>query len=151
MRRIQSGRERGESGCGAVPAKLVYMVEKRDVGSKGGQGPKKQCTLPLPGQSCREGTRVGGVHAPLTTVQRDGFEMDKLRKNRGRRLRTPAWQSRIAIGRIADQRQIVGDRCGRDAELLEYTGLIQGDARPSIQLDDARASHTFESRAEGSA
>jgi hypothetical protein len=41
-----------------------------------------------------------------------------------RRLRAPAWQSRIAIGRIADQRQIVGDRCGRDAELLEYTGLI---------------------------
>src|SRR5207253_4216427 len=43
--------------------------------------------------------------------------MDKLRENRGRRLRAPAWQSRIAIGRIADQRQIVGDRCGRRARL----------------------------------
>src|SRR5947208_3127138 len=123
-RQVRLSRESGESGCGAVPAQLVYMVEKRDVVSKAGQGPKKQCTPPLPRQSCREGTRVGGVHAPLTTVQRHGFEMHKLRKNRGRPLRTPAWQSRIAIGRIADQRQIVGDQCGRDAELLKYTALI---------------------------
>src|SRR5207245_10868971 len=114
----------GEKGCESVTVRLVYMVENRVVCSMGVEGPQKQCTLPFPGQSCREGTRVGGVHAPLTTVQRDGFKMVKLLKNRGRRLRAPAWQSRIAIGRIADQRQIVGDRCGRDAELLEYTGLI---------------------------
>src|SRR5579863_10483830 len=94
-------------------------------------------------ESFRERARVGGVHPPLARVQRDGFEMDKLGQDRGRRLRAPARQSRIAIGRIAHECEIVGDRYWRDAELLDHTRLVQGDTRPAIQLDDAGAAHTL--------
>src|SRR5437870_13828857 len=101
------------------------MVEKRDVGSKGGEGPKKQCTLPLPGQSCREGTRTGGVPAPLMTVKRDGFDMDTLGENGRRRLRTPAAQPGIAVASIADQPQLDRDRSRRAAELVDPPRLNQ--------------------------
>ena len=52
--------------------------------------------------------------SPLAPVRRDGFEMDKLGENGSRRFRSPASQSRIAVGRIAHQRQVVGDRRRRD-------------------------------------
>jgi hypothetical protein len=43
--------------------------------------------------------------------------MAKLGKDGSRRFRTPALQSRIAVRRIAHQRQIVGDGCRRDTKL----------------------------------
>ena len=99
-------------------------MEERDVGSERGQRAKQQGAVPLAAKSVCEGTRVGGVHAPFAAVQRNGFKMDKLGKDGSRRLRTPAFQARITVRRVAHQRQIVGDRCRRDAELLDDTSFV---------------------------
>src|SRR5437588_13104357 len=93
----------------------------------------------LPRQGACQGARVGGVHAPLAPVRGDGFDMDKLGENGSRRLCAPAWQARIAVGRVADQRQIVRDRRRGDAEFLDYSSLVIRDACAPIQLDDAGA------------
>src|ERR1700690_303472 len=47
---VQSGRERGEGGRGAVPAQLVHIVKERDFGSQSGQRAKEQCPIPLAGE-----------------------------------------------------------------------------------------------------
>ena len=142
-RRVESCRERGEGGRGAVPSQLVHVVEERDVGPERGERSEQQRAVALARERVREGARVGGVHVPLAPVRGDGFEMAKLGENGSRRLRAPARQARIAVGRVADQREVVGDRRRRDAELLDDAGLVARDARPAIQLDDARAAHAL--------
>jgi hypothetical protein len=72
---IQSCPEFGEAGRGAHPAQLVHIFEERDVSAEGGERAKEQRALPLAGESGCEDTRVGGIHVPLATVWRDGFEM----------------------------------------------------------------------------
>ncbi len=64
-------------------------------------------------------------------------------KDSGRRLRTPAAQARIAIRGITHQRQIVRDRLRRNTKFLDYTRLVQRNARPPIQLNDTRAAHAL--------
>src|SRR5271165_3439337 len=98
---VQSGSDCVESRYRAIPAQLVCVVEERDVRPESGERSKEHCALPFPAKSVCKGTRVSGVHAPFAAVGRDVFEMEKLGKHGGRRLRTPAWQARIAICRIA--------------------------------------------------
>ena len=50
-RGVQSSGERGESGCGPVPAQLVRVVEERDVGPEGGERAKEQRAVLLAGKS----------------------------------------------------------------------------------------------------
>ena len=123
--RVQSSRQCVEAVCWSVPAQLVHVIEEYDVRSKRGQRSKKHgVVVPLAAKGICEGKRVDDVHTLLAVVQRDGFEMEKLGKNSSRRLRSPAWQARIAICRVAHQSQIVRDRGRRYAELLDHTRLI---------------------------
>jgi len=66
-----------------------------------------------------------------------------LLKDSGRRLRTPAAQTRIPIRGITHQRQVVRDRFWRHAKLLDDTPLVQRHTRPPIQLNDPRPSHAL--------
>ena len=65
--------------------------------------------------------------------------MDVLGEHGRRRLRAPPRESGIAIGRIADKRQVIGNRLGRDAELRDHTGLVACRSRSPIHLHDTRA------------
>jgi hypothetical protein len=89
---------------------LLHIIEEYDVGSERGKRSKKHRVIPLAAKSICEGKGVGGVHAPLTVVQRDGFEMEKLGKDGGGRFRTPAREARLPFGSIAHQAQHIGDR-----------------------------------------
>src|SRR5271157_306740 len=80
-RRVQSSCKRVKSSCGSVPAQLIHVVNERNVGAERGQCPKKQCTVPFAAKRTCKGARVGGVHAPLAAVARDGFEMKELGKH----------------------------------------------------------------------
>jgi len=51
----------------------------------------------------------------------------------------PCRHARKAVGAVADQGQVVGNRLGHDSEFLDDTGLIPNDAVAAIQLHDARA------------
>src|SRR5438309_3033127 len=141
--RVQSSRHCVEGVCWSIPAQLVHVIEEYDVGSKRGQCAKKHRAVSLPLKSVCEGKWVDDVHAPLAVVQRNGFKMEKFCKHSGRRFRSPARQTRVAIGGIAHQSQIVRDRRRRYAELLDYTGLVYSDACPAVQLYNARPAHTL--------
>src|ERR1700693_4399843 len=78
-RGVQPGCKRSESGCGALPAQLVHIVEECDVSPKCGECTKKQCVFPLPRQGVCEG-RVGHFYMPLKVVRGNGFEMAELRE-----------------------------------------------------------------------
>jgi len=102
-RRVQSSREIGESGCGAMPAQLLNVVEERDVGPEGGERTKKQCIVLFLRERLGQNPCTDDFHSPLTPVLGNGFEMRKLGKDSRRRLRTPALQSRIPVCGITHQ------------------------------------------------
>jgi hypothetical protein len=56
-------------------------------------------------------------------------------------LRAPALQARIAVGRITDEGEIVGDRGRRNAELLDDARLVAQLVPSPIELHDSRAAH----------
>ena len=58
------------------------------------------------------------------------------REHGSRGLRAPAIESRIAIGGIADQSEIVRNRCWWYAELCDHAGFIDGRSGAPIQLHD---------------
>ncbi len=55
--------------------------------------------------------------------------MPELRQHRRRGLRAPARESRIAVRRIADQRQLIRDRRRRHAELRDDAGFVARSRR----------------------
>ena len=69
--------------------------------------------------------------------------MAKSGKDGRRRFRAPAWEARIPVGRVADQREVVGNRCRRDTKLRDDAGFVAYEARAAIQLHDARAAHAL--------
>src|SRR5205085_868673 len=92
--------------------------------------------LPLPLKRCRESARTGDVDAPLAPVFWDSFETSKLRQDGRSRLRAPAGQSGISVRAVSDQRQVVGNGCRRNTELLTNASLVVCNSGTPIQLDD---------------
>jgi hypothetical protein len=62
-------------------------------------------------------------------------------RRRGRH--APAAQTGIAVRAVAHQSQPIGNRCGRDTELLPHRRLVAQLARAPIELDDAVAPHAL--------
>ena len=60
-------------------------------------------------------------------------------KNRRGRSGAPSRQSRVSVRRIAHEREIVGNRHRRHAELLHDVRFREHDVRPANELDDAVA------------
>ena len=89
----------------------------------------------------RQRAGVCGVHAPLTRIGGNRFEVPVLGQHRRRGFGAPAAQAWKPIGRIADERQVVGDRRGRHAELRDDAGFVADGARAAIHLHDPRAAH----------
>src|SRR5256885_8188994 len=91
---------------------------------EGWPGPEKAVHAPAPGTELPRGysrwRRSRATHDCPKGWIRDGQTSREPRPTTSR----PSLAVPDSHRPIADQRQIVGDRCGRDAELLEYTGLI---------------------------
>jgi hypothetical protein len=51
----------------------------------------------------------------------------------------PSPTIKVAVRRVADQRQEIGNRFRRNAKLPDDASLIERNAGPPIQLNDARA------------
>jgi hypothetical protein len=67
----------------------------------------------------------------------------ELRQHRGGRLGAPPGESRIAVGRVPDERQVVGYRLGRYPVFVDHPLPIQYLACPSVELDDPRVADTL--------
>ena len=87
----------------------------------------------------RELGRTGDADVPVVPVRRDRFEVDEPREHGGGRLCAPAGQTGKAIGRIADERQVIRDRRRRHAELRDHPRSSTTCSRAAVQLHDARS------------
>ncbi len=123
----------------SLPSQLVDRVEQRDVLSQRRQIAEQHDPLALALERLRQRTRTRRVHAPRPPVGRDRFEVAELGEHRRGRFRAPSLQSRISVGAVADQRQVVRDRRRRHAELRDDAGFVANRARAPIHLHDARA------------
>ena len=64
-------------------------------------------------------------------------------EHRGRGPRAPAGQTRVAVRAVAHQRQPIGNRDGRHAELLPHPRFVPHLARAPIELNDTVAPHAL--------
>ncbi len=69
--------------------------------------------------------------------------MGEARQDRGGGAGAPSGQAREAVGGVADQRQVVGDRSRWNAPLLVHAGLVDGQAAAPVPQDDAVAAHAL--------
>src|SRR3984957_5627992 len=116
FRRVEPCTQCGETRRWSVPSQLLHVVEERDVGPQRGECSKQHRLLALLGERMCQSAGAGCVHVPLAPVHRYRFQMAELGEHRGRRFRSPACQARIAVGRVAHQREVVRDRSRRDTE-----------------------------------
>src|SRR5262249_19751770 len=65
---------------------------------------------------------------PLARVLRNRLDMPELCQHGGRRLRAPPRQSRVPVRRVAHERQVIGNRYRRNAELADHGGLVEHHA-----------------------
>ena len=85
-----------------------------------------------------ERRRARARSRPRCASRRNRFEMAELGQHRRRRFRAPAGQAGIAVGAVADQRQVVGDRHRRHAELRDDARFV-ADRAPSGDPSARRA------------
>ena len=55
----------------------------------------------------------------------------------------PSGEAGVAVGAVADDGEVVGDGCGRDAEFGDDAGFVAHDVLAAIELDDAGADDTL--------
>ena len=67
--------------------------------------------------------------------------MAEFREHGGGGFRAPPGQTRIAIGGVADECEVVGDRRGRHAEFRDHPGFVADDSRAAIELHDTGAAN----------
>ena len=69
--------------------------------------------------------------------------MTEAREHSGGRFRAPARQTGIAVGRVADEREIVGNGRRRHAEPGDDAGFVANRARAAVHLDHARSANAL--------
>src|SRR2546427_10021717 len=126
---------------GATPLQLPgSLLRDRGVEAKAGQGPVQDRRVVLLGEHRREayGTADPG-NVPLARLRWNVVDRAVTPKDGRRRLRAPARQPRITIGRVADEREPIGDRCRPNTPFLEHAGLVIGDTAAPVAEDDPLA------------
>ncbi len=86
--------------------------------------------------------RLAGFAALTPQVRQSAgnrLEMAVTREHRSGGLRAPAGQAGVAVGGIADEREVIGNRRGPHAELRHHARFVQDHVRAPVQLHDARA------------
>lgn len=137
LRSIELSRNRVEFRRGPGPAQRIDTVEERQVRPQRRERSKEQRAIPIATEGGGQSADVGDVHMPVKIVCWDLLEVVVFPKNTGRRFRSPPRKARITVGRVACERQLVGDRFWQNAELLNHTLFITNGPGSPIQLDDA--------------
>ena len=129
---------------GPFQSQIVNGLEQRHIGAERREVAKEERRSRSRASVSARRARAGGVHAPGPPVLRDRFEMAEPGEHGSRRLRAPARQPRIAVGRVAHERQIVGDREPAATPNFAMTPASSTvGPRPPVQLDDARPAHAL--------
>src|SRR6187431_2675240 len=102
--------------CGGTgPSELLHVVEQRRIGAE-----RRECFE---------------KHDPLPVFSKDArgklLEMAVLADQTRRGLRTDAWQSRVAVGGVADEGKKIRDERRTDPELRGDPRLIANLAAPA--------------------
>lgn len=100
-----------------------------------------------PSRDLRAAPRRGGPppnrDAPPCRVVGDGLEVRMAAEHRRGRFRAPAPQAREAVGRVPDEREPVGNRCGADAPARAHRLLVDHESAAAIELHDAFPGHAL--------
>ena len=131
------------TSAGGPPAQRVHAGADGRVRAQRGELPEQQRALALAASVAASRARAPHGHAPLRGALRDVLEVPVAGEHRRRRPRPPAGQAGVAVRAVADERQPVGDRRRRHAELLAHPRLVAYLARAPVELDDAVAAHAL--------
>ena len=140
---VELRRKVGEARGRTCPPKRFDVVKKGNVGTQRRQLPKQQRAITLGSKCASERTSTGGIDVPFAPIFRDRVQMSILRQDGSRGFRAPSSESRISIRRVTDEREVVGNRFGRNAKLPNHRRFVAGFPCASIQLDDAVMPHTL--------
>src|SRR4051812_3817465 len=127
----------------AFPLQVVDRFEERHVPAQVCERTKEQRLLAIAIERTCERAGAGGVDAPRAPVGGNRLQMAVPQEHGRGRFRAPALQSRIAVGGITHERQVVGNRGGRHAILRNHRGFVQRRAGPPIELYDTCAAHAL--------
>src|SRR5689334_3436905 len=109
----------------ARPLEVVHSFGERAVEAQAGELAKEQGLFALLAKGLCQ-----AVATPEGGRERGGVVGNALERAEGGqhdsgRFAAPARQSRVAVGAVTDQREVVGDRLRRHAELLDHAGAIE--------------------------
>src|SRR5262249_47387788 len=140
---VELCRQRGKCCRWTIPAQRVNRVEERNVRAQRRQIAKEERTVAVLRQRPCKRPGVRCVDTPCRWIVGNRFKVLELCQHGGRRLRAPPGQAWIAVGRVADEREIVGNRLRTDAELGNHARFVPDLARAADQLHNARAAHAL--------
>ena len=105
----EASRQRRELGLGASP---FPVVDGADLGvdAQRGEIEEQRGRVASTGEGRGELRRAAHLDLPLADVVGDRVDVLVVREHGGGRLRAPSRKAREAVGAVADQRQVVGDR-----------------------------------------
>ena len=124
-------------GPGAVPAEVVDGVHDRGVEVERGQASVEVGVVAPLGEHRRQAGGTTHGHVPVVGFVRDLLEVQVAGQHGGRRLRPPPGQPGDAIGGVAHQRQVVGNRLGSNAETVDDAVPVVAHALAPVELHDA--------------
>ena len=134
--RAQVLRKRLELRAGTSPPQLLDRLEEGLRRAQRGEVAKQHRGVVARGEGGREAGRAAHRDVPVRGVERDRLDVAVARQHRGARLRAPALEAGEAVGAVAGEREVVGDRRGWHAEAgLDGSGVAHLAAL-AVELHD---------------
>ena len=128
--------------CGSAPLPVVDLADV-GVGAQRREVEEQVGGVACRGERCRELRRAARLHVPVGDVVGDLVDVLVPRQHHPCRLRAPAGQAGEAVGGVADEREVVGDRRRAHAELLPHARLVDHPLLAPIELDHHRIHHAL--------
>src|SRR5579864_3878749 len=127
----------------ALPSQVLYRLKDRRVQPQGSECAKQEGVVPGAEERFGKPARAADRCGPLLPTLWDVLKMTILREHRGRCFGAPSSNAGIAVGTIADDGEVVGDRLRLDSESFHHTGFIPHCISHAIQLHHPRADDTL--------
>ena len=125
-----------EARLGAKPGHLIDSRAHRGLDIDCGDATKKEGILEVLSQHEGQFGGASNLNIPLLNVEWDRIDVTIPSQHRGSGLCTPARKPGESVGGVADDAEIVGDRLGRHAELLNHASTVISDLTASIELNN---------------
>src|SRR5262249_54998662 len=127
----------------AEPSQIVERLEQRNIRAQCREMPIQPGLVAMFTQALGQCFRAADRQLPTASLVGNRVDVLVDREHGGRRLRPPTRYTWIAVGAVADERQPVGNRRRRYAELRDDAVLVEHAAPHSIEGDDLRPAYAL--------